>query len=79
MVLGVVLLTIIFVLHFLLVRGALWKLILFFGGWWGLHLFLQAQPWATASIMTIGHYGYSWAEVIPTIICFLALITTKDV
>jgi hypothetical protein len=79
MVFGLALLAIIYIIWQLLVRGLLWKLILFFAGWAGLHAMLHAMPWAQATVVVVGGIGFSWAAVIPTTICFLALLTTKDV
>lgn len=79
MVFGIFLLTIIYIIWTLFVRGLLWKLILFFAGWAGLHAMLQTQPWAQATVGVVGGVAFSWAAVIPTVICFMALLTTKEV
>jgi hypothetical protein len=77
MIFGFALLFIIGVLWILLVEGVLWKLILFFAGWEGLYLLLQTQPWAVATAVVIMGHPLSWAVVIPTAICFMALLTTE--
>jgi hypothetical protein len=78
MIFGALLLTIIYIIWTLLVRGLLWKLILFFAGWEGLYLMLHTQPWATATVVVVGGLAVSWAALIPTIVCFMALLTTKE-
>lgn len=79
MIFGLVSLAVIYIIWLLLVRGLLWKLILFFAGWWGLYLLLRMQAWAITSVITIGGIGYGWAAIIPSIICFMALLSTKDI
>jgi hypothetical protein len=77
MIFASILLFIIYVAWLLLVEGLLWKFILFFAGWEGLHLLLQTQPWAVATAVVLVGYPVSWAALLPTLVCFMALLTTE--
>ncbi len=77
MVFGIAMLVVIYVLWVLLVKGALWKLILGGFGWFGVYMFLSIQfhldresPFKDNSM--------SWAAIIPTILVILVLASTKD-
>lgn len=62
----------------LLVEGALWKVILFCAGWFGIYVFMRVYvDGANQILMTISDHKFSWAEVIPTVVCVLAMATTK--
>jgi len=78
MVFGIFLLLIIFIFWLLFIRGYLFKLILFIGGWIGIYGFLMLKVPESHSIafMAAGH-DYSWAFVIPTGICLMCLLTSK--
>lgn len=80
MVLGFILFLGIVVLYKLLIDGWLFKVPLFFGGWFGIYIWLNmtfVESHATA--ITLGvHNNVSWAALIPTIICILALACTKS-
>jgi hypothetical protein len=79
MLFGALMLSIIGILWFLLVKGFLWKMILFFAGWVGIYfLLLRYVDGSNHIILTLGTYQMSWAALIPTVICFLCLLTTKD-
>jgi hypothetical protein len=78
MIFGIVLLVVIYLLWVLLAEGLLWKLILFFAGWLGLYTLLLTQPWAVATAIIIVGHAFSWAQVLPSIVCFLALLTTRN-
>lgn len=77
-VLGVVLLLALYVLWKLFVDGWLFKIILFFAGWVGLYALMPAYVDGAKEIaVTINDTSFTWAAVVPTVICFLALLTTK--
>ena len=79
MIIGFVLLFVIFVLYQLLIKGLLFKIPLFIGGWFGIYIGLRYYfPSTSETLMTIADMKFSTAAVIPTVICFLALLTTKD-
>ena len=65
----------------LFIDGWLFKIILFFGGWFGLYMALRIYvQGATNTALTLGTdptIALSWAAVIPTAICFLCLLCTK--
>lgn len=78
MIFGIAMLLVIYLLYVLFVQGALWKLILFFGGWFGIYAALRIYvDGANDIIITVSGYGFSWAETVPTAICILALLTTE--
>lgn len=63
----------------LFIDGWLFKIILFFGGWFGIYVFLRAYvDGANKTALTIAEDMHvSWAVLVPTIICFLCLLCTK--
>ena len=62
----------------LLIGGLLWKIILFVGGWFGIYGLLMVYfPQSAQIAITLLGRGYSWAAMIPTVICILALAHTK--
>lgn len=78
MIFGIAMLVVIYILWVLFVKGALWKIILFCAGWFGIYVAMRVYvEGATATIVTIGDVDFSWAAVVPTIICIMALATTK--
>jgi hypothetical protein len=79
MIFGLILLFAIYLLYLLLIKGFLWKLIIFVGGWVGIYVILKAYiPEASKIAITIAGSQYSWAAVIPTIICILCLAHTES-
>jgi hypothetical protein len=79
---GLILLAIIYFLYKLLIGGWLYKTILFFSGWFGIYIILRVYvEGATNTAITINANGpmqFSWAAIVPTVICLLCLMTTKD-
>lgn len=79
LIFGVALLAVLFVLYQLLVKGWLWKLILFVFGWFGLYIVLRIYvDGAMQTAVTISGHDFSWAVVVPTVICIACLACTKD-
>lgn len=77
--LGIVLLITLFVIWKLFVDGWLFKIILFCAGWFGLYALLQGVDGAKHTALTLGATTtVSWAALIPTIVCLMALWTTRD-
>ena len=78
LIFGIVLLVVLYTLYVLLVKGVLWKLILFCFGWFGLYVGLRIYVEGAAhTAVTISGYNFSWASVVPTIVCICALACTK--
>ena len=76
--LGLVLLVAIYVVYKLLITGWLYKSILFIFGWLGLYIVIYVfTENGSNTPMTVGSNSISWAFIIPTVICFLALLTTR--
>lgn len=74
---GLVMLLAIYLLWKMFVDGWLFKSILFFAGWFGLFIGLHiAGVDGTAFTLSDGT-TISWAAVIPTVICMLALLCTR--
>lgn len=78
----VLLLVVIFILWKLFVDGWLFKGILFFAGWFGIYIWLRFYVEETKSIAFIYHgdssnTAFTWAAVIPTAICVMALLCSK--
>lgn len=78
---GMILLLAIYVTWKLFVDGWLFKIILFFAGWFGLYVFFRFYVEGGYKVaLTLGTedpVSLSWAAVIPSIVCFLALLCTK--
>lgn len=78
---GIILLAAIWLLYKLFIDGWLWKVCLFFGGWFGIYLACRIYvDGAMTKAITIGSdnpVAFSWAAVIPTFICLMALLYTK--
>lgn len=68
-----------FILYKLFVDGLLFKIILFGFGWVGLYICLKVYVGgAKDNIITLGSDTHiSWAALIPTVICILALACSK--
>jgi hypothetical protein len=78
---GFMLLVAIYILYKLFIDGILFKLILFFFGWFGLYTALKIYvEGATKTAFTIGvehPISFSWAVAIPTAICLLAMLCSR--
>jgi len=81
MALGIFLLTVIFALYFLLVKGILWRIavgILGVFAFMGMKAFLLANIASSKSECLIAAgYSLSWAETIPVVILILAACLPK--
>jgi len=78
MLFGIAMLIVIYLLWVLFVEGALWKVILFIAGPIGLYLILlKYVEGSDQTVVTIAGSNFSWAVVVPAVICVLALLTTK--
>ena len=77
MVFGICMLIVLYLLWVLLVKGALWKLILGAFGWFGIYIFLTTQLHLDQASPFKNNF-MSWAAIIPTIIVLMAMATTKD-
>lgn len=79
MVFGILLLIAIYILWKMFVDGWLFKIILFFAGWFGLYVALYVYvDGARNTAITLGSGAHlSWAFVVPCFICFLCLLCTK--
>jgi hypothetical protein len=79
MLFGLILLAIIYLAYLLLIKGWLWKLIIFIGGWVGISVLLRAYiPNSSHICFTFDDISFSWATVIPTVICILVLAHTES-
>lgn len=77
MIFGICLLIAIFALYILLVKGALWKIIVYAFGYFGMYTALVTYiPESTYTCLTFDQTHLSWAIVIPTVIIILALAYT---
>jgi len=76
---GVMMLLAVYVLWKLFVDGWLFKGILFFAGWFGLYVFCRVYVEGADKVaITFGeNTTMSWAALVPSVICFLALLCTK--
>ena len=68
----------VFFLYKLLIDGWLFKGILFIAGWIGLYILLCVMGADVECFRTAGGTIITWAKVVPTVICFLALLTTRE-
>lgn len=76
---GLILLLAIYILWKMFIDGWLFKIILFFAGWFGIYVFFRFYVeggYNTAFTMSNG-FSMSWASVVPTTICLLCLLCTK--
>lgn len=78
MVFGICLLVALYLLWVLLVKGALWKLILGIFGWLGMYWFLHAYPILQHYPINIYGNTFSWAAIIPSVVVLLAMMHTKE-
>jgi hypothetical protein len=79
MIFGLLLLVVIFILYILLVKGALWKIIVFVFGYFGMYVFLTTYiPQTKHTCLIFDQNHISWAMVIPTVIIILALAYTNS-
>lgn len=76
---GLMLLLFIYLLWKMFVDGWLFKIILFFAGWFGLYVALHVYTDMGKSIAFTLSSGttISWAAVVPTVICLLCLLCTR--
>lgn len=76
--LGIILLFSVYISWQLFVKGILFRIILFFAGWFGIYYLLQSVDGCSNPAFTFGtNTTVSWAAAIPTAICVLALLTTR--
>jgi len=79
--LAIILLLGIYVLYKLFIQGWLFKIALFFGGWFGIYMacrmYIDGAMKTAITVGTDNPVAFSYAAVIPSVICFLALLTTK--
>lgn len=79
MIFGLLLLVIIYLLYIFLVKGLLWKIIIAFGGWFGIMIGLKYYiPESSKECINFSGHSFSWAVIMPTIIILLAMFHTKD-
>lgn len=76
MVFGICLLVAIYLLYVLLVKGALWKLVLGGFGMWGIWMWLSQFQAMQVCPLNISGYTISWAAIIPIVIFILVLAHT---
>ena len=79
MVLAIFAIIILVVLWALFVEGWLWRIILFFSGWFGIFMALNIYvPESRGTAITFDGGGtMSWAAVVASTICIMALLTTR--
>lgn len=77
MLFAIGMLIVIYLLWVLLVKGALWKIILGAFGWFGLYVFLSAN-WQLNQESPFKDNFMSWAAIIPTALVLLVMATTKE-
>jgi hypothetical protein len=66
-------------MYVLLIKGALWKIIVVIFGWYGMFKALETYfPHSHSTCTTILDRTILWSEIIPTIIVLLALAYTKE-
>jgi hypothetical protein len=79
--LGLAFIFVVFLLYQLFINGWLFKIILFFAGWFGLHIwisqYIEGGNNVAVSLGSNGDIPISWAVLLPTLICALALLCTK--
>jgi len=79
MIFWAAILLVIYFIWLLLVKGILWKMCLFFGGWIGIYSLLRVYvPDSAHTAITLAGHACSWAALLPTIICILALAHTRS-
>ena len=79
---GIILLLAIYVLYKLFIDGWLFKIILFIFGFFGMYVAIRIYypAWATDTAVSLGPQAstqFSYAIVIPSIVCFLCLLCTR--
>lgn len=79
--LGIIVIFIIYMLWKLFMEGWLFKIILFFAGWFGMYVacstYIDGANQMAITIGTNDPITFSWATVIPTVICFVGLLTVR--
>jgi hypothetical protein len=84
MLIGLVaLLIVIFILWKLFIDGWLFKIILFIAGWFGLYIWLRTSFEAARHIALTYHsngsdVSFTWATIIPTVVCIMCLLCTRE-
>ena len=79
MIFWIAILICLYLIWTLVFSGLLWKLLLFVGGWVGIYSLLRVYlPDSAQVALILAGHGYSWAAVVPTVICVLALATTRE-
>jgi hypothetical protein len=75
---GLIALIVIYILYKLFIDGIIFKIILFFAGFFGLYVGIRAYfpEWALHTAVSLGDppTHFSYAIVIPTIVCVLCLL-----
>jgi hypothetical protein len=61
----------------LFIVGVLWRSLLFFAGWFGIYFLLLANVPDSHHTILIFDVACSWAAVIASGVCIMALLTTK--
>ena len=64
--------------YYFLVRGLLWKGILFVVGLVSMWIVLSTYPAFQGEVFRIGGMGFSLAATLPIVLGFLVLITTRE-
>lgn len=77
--LGIGLLTILYIIYLLLIKGLLWKIIFVVAGWIGIYTLLSTIPIFQICPINISGCTFSWAFVVPTILVTLTLAHTKEI
>ena len=74
--LGVGLLAVLYLIYVLLIKGALWKIIIGIAGWIGIYQYLSTID--AFCEYPFNNDTFTWAMIIPTIILILAASYTKE-
>lgn len=77
MVFGICLLIAIYLLYVLLIKGALWKIILGGFGWLGMYWYLKDIA-EFQKLVFVSNDTFTWAMAVPTIVVLLAMAYTKE-
>lgn len=77
MIFAAALLIALYLLWVLVFSGALFKIILFGAGWFGLYYLIEIYFPGSRSLVPIGSYQVSWAAIIATGIVIMGMATTK--
>lgn len=77
MVFGICLLIAIYLLYVLLIRGALFKMILGLFGWLGMYWYLKDSQGFREQVF-VGNDTITWAMMAPTLLVVFVLLCTKE-